>query len=301
MFKDLSLPIARRMRRNRAVSGDPNIFKNYITKQACCSGMPRGSQNYKMVPVLIPSKDPAKFRNGDYDEVLVKITKDDCANLGPESRQAEQGYNLREEGVVTEKCTNFATALCKNLQYLDPKGKKYLRQGPPLDGDVLVDPDDDEDVGKKWNPGEGHFCSCVLGSKKRKELNVQCQDALCAEHGTSGYVFRDNDMRLPCSGTICEQNIIVEDIAAQDVNLNDFMLQQACGNTAPSNRDIPNATLTPPPSGGSNNESGGSNNESGGSNNESGGNFSASQEFNAETGDRESNLFEFDFSLILTS
>ena len=133
MFKDLSLPIAKRMRRDRAVRDDPNIFKNYITKQACCSGMPRGTQNYKTVPVLIPSKDPAKFRNGDYDEVLVRITKDDCKNLGPHSKEANQGYNLREEGEVTEKCANFAKAYCKNLQYLDPKGKKYLRQELNMD------------------------------------------------------------------------------------------------------------------------------------------------------------------------
>ena len=116
MYKQIKLPVSDITADDPYYSTNRTLFDNYIVKQACCTGMPSG-KDHKYVPMLLPSKDPAKLRNGEYEEVQVKVTKADCAKLDG-SAQEGNGYNLRS-GDSTSECTNFARLFCQNLSDLN--------------------------------------------------------------------------------------------------------------------------------------------------------------------------------------
>ena len=221
MYKQITLPVSKLIANNRFYKSDPHIFDNYVVKQACCTGMPSG-EDFKDVSFILPSTDKAKLRNGEYEEILVRVTKDDCSKLSA----AGTGYNLNP-GQSSQKCTKFGNMFCKNLKALNKNKATYLRKGRPLGATV-----EDDDTGRGYDPGQGHFCSCMLArGAGNANAAPQCTDAFCSEHGTSaaGVVYKSDTMRKNCNMTICQQDINIQDVTAAEFSAENFMLEQKCG------------------------------------------------------------------------
>jgi len=233
IFKHLKVPIATETSRgSKEYKADPTILDNYLIKQACCKGM--GGSSTATVEILLPYGKSRKIKSkkltpeqllekGYYKPVPVTITADDCAKYAP-------GYHPSKQNNQNKKCDSFAKTYCWNAAWVNPgpggdipsvlrKGEPRLAPVPNLSVPGKPKP--------KWNPGYGHFCSCVLGNKSEGE--VQCADIYCNEHKNLK-AYKNEAMTHTCKYTICKQNVQLTDINAKGISIEDIDLAMSCGN-----------------------------------------------------------------------